>query len=435
MPLLILLGSLLPASLLALTTVQQTISTAPPPAANDPAAVSSAPSSRGPLEALVAPIALYPDALLSQIFMASTYPLQIVEADRWVKANPGLAGDAAAKALEAQPWDPSIKSLVNFPQVLDMMSTQLDWTQKLGDAFVTQQKATMDAVQALRAKAKAQGNLESNAQQTVTQQPGSQTIVIQPAQPDVIYVPTCNPAIVYGAWPYPAYPPVAWYPPGSAATAAISFGVGVACGFAWGYAWGHCDWNHGDINVNVNHNQQFNPNINRQNYINNYQNNISNSGNRRNDFSGGQGTWQHDPGGRGGVPYGNGQAAGQFGGSTQQQAEQARQAFRGKAEQGRQALDRGAAEDYRGLDAASGAFGGAGANGAFDDMGRGGDAARAASDRGWQSQGGDFGQSRGFSSAGVRRGGNDRGFSGGMRGGGAGGFRGGGFGGGRGGRR
>jgi hypothetical protein len=180
---------------------------------------------------LVAPIALYADALLAQILMASTYPLDIVSAARWVKANPNLKDQALENALQAQIWDPSVKSLVAFPQVLTMLNEKLDWTQKLGDAFLAQQKDVMDTVQRLRAKAQAQGNLITTSQQKViVEQPaGSQTTVvkIEPASPQVVYIPTYNPTVVYGGWPYPAYPPYAYYPPGYvAATSLMSFGVG-----------------------------------------------------------------------------------------------------------------------------------------------------------------------------------------------------------------
>ena len=177
------------------------------------------------LNQMLAPIAIYPDSLLSQILMASTYPLEIVKADRWAKTNKDLKDEKAAKALEAEPWDPSVKSLVNFPDVLTMLSERLEWTQKLGDAFIGQQKEVMDTIQSLRAKAKAAGNLESTKEQKVEvkQEGSSQTIVIEQANPNVIYVPAANPTVVYGAWPYPAYPPYPYYPPGYAwGTAAIS---------------------------------------------------------------------------------------------------------------------------------------------------------------------------------------------------------------------
>ena len=183
------------------------------------------------LEQLVAPIALYPDSLVSQILMASTYPLEVVQADRWAKANKTLKGDALTKALEAQSWDPSVKSLVNFPQVLAAMSEKLDVTLKLGDAFLAQQKDVLNAIQRLRARAQAQGNLKTTKEQTViveppatpttvVEQPAAQqttVIRIEPTDPQVVYVPTYNPTVVYGAWPYPAYPPYSYpYYPGSA---------------------------------------------------------------------------------------------------------------------------------------------------------------------------------------------------------------------------
>lgn len=240
------------------------------------------------LEQILAPIALYPDDLLSQVLMASTYPLEIVEADRWAKQNSGLKGDKLAAALEQQRWDPSVKSLVNFPQALSMMSEKLDWTNKLGDAFLSQQKDVMKTVQILRRKAEQSGNLKTTKEQKVIVE--KETIIIQPVSPEVVYVPTYNPVVVYGAWPYPAYPPYYYYPPGYVATAsAFSFAAGVAVGAAWGYAWGHCDWHGGDVNINVNKNANINNTINRNAYANKYQ--------------GGKGTWQHDPSHRQNVAY------------------------------------------------------------------------------------------------------------------------------------
>lgn len=243
------------------------------------------------LEQLVAPIALYPDDLIAQMLMASTYPLEIVTAARWVKANPNLKGDQLTKALEKQDWDPSVKSLVNFPSTLNMMNEKLDWTQKLGDAFLAQQKDVMSAIQKLRAKAQAKGTLKTTSEQKVIVQ--DQAIVIQQASPQVIYVPTYDPMVVYGAWPYPAYPPYYYYPPGYVAGAAVfSFAAGVAVGAAWGYAWGGCNWNHGDVNVNVNKNANINNQINR----NNYAAKISTDPK-------GHGEWKHDPDHRKGVAY------------------------------------------------------------------------------------------------------------------------------------
>ena len=215
------------------------------------------------IDALVAPIALYPDALLSQIFMASTYPLEVVEASRWAKQNQNLKGDALAQALEKQDWDPSVRSLVNFPDVLSNMSEKLDWTQKLGDAFLSQQKEVMDAVQRLRAKADAAGNLKTTEQQKVIVE--EKIIKIEPASPQVVYVPTYNPTVVYGAWPYPAYPPYPWYPPGYAFGASmLAFGTGVALGAAWGFAWGGANWGRGSVDVDINRNTNFNTTINRE---------------------------------------------------------------------------------------------------------------------------------------------------------------------------
>ncbi len=188
---------------------------APPPADQQAAAPIFKPEE---LEALVAPIALYPDSLLSQVLMASTYPLEIVYATRWVKANPKVKGDAAIKAVESQTWDVSVKSLVAFPQILEPMSDKLEWTQKLGDAFLAQQKDVLDAVQRLRARAEKSGNLKTNEQQKVIVEPApapppgqpapaQQTIVrIEPAQPDVIYVPAYNPTVVYAGWSAPPIP-------------------------------------------------------------------------------------------------------------------------------------------------------------------------------------------------------------------------------------
>src|SRR6267378_7569854 len=217
------------------------------------------------LEQILAPIALYPDSLVSQILMASTYPLEVVQANRFAKQNTSLKGDALTKALESQSWDPSVKSLVNFPQVLTMMSEKLDWTQKLGDAFLAQQKPVMDTIQSLRAKAQAAGNLKTTQEQKIIVE--EKIIRIEPASPQVIYVPAYNPTVVYGAWPYPAYPPYYYYPPGYvAARSAFWFAGGVALGAAWGYAWGNTNWRGGSVNYNYNQNININNNIDRNRY-------------------------------------------------------------------------------------------------------------------------------------------------------------------------
>ena len=246
------------------------------------------------LDQILAPIALYPDDLLAQVLMAATYPLEIVQADRWVKdpKNAKLKGEQLASALEVQPWDPSVKSLVPFPQVLDMMSQQLDWTQKLGDAFLAQQKDVMDTVQRLRRKAQAAETLKTNEQQVVKTEPASQTIVIQPANPQVVYVPAYNPTVVYGTWPYPAYPPYYYPPPayypGQALLTGMAFATGAAIvGSLWG--WGSCNWGGGDVNVNVN---RYN-NINRNNI----------RAGRATTLPANSTGWRHDPSHRKGVAY------------------------------------------------------------------------------------------------------------------------------------
>jgi Protein of unknown function (DUF3300) len=241
------------------------------------------------IEALVAPIALYPDSVLSQVLMASTYPLEIVHAARWVKANPKLKGDDAVKAVENQPWDVSVKSMVAFPQILEPMNDKLDWTHKLGDAFLAQQKDVFAAVQRLRARAKDSGNLKSNEQQNVVveQAPaGGQTIVkIEPANPQVIYVPAYNPTVVYGAWSYPAYPPTYWPPypayyPGAALATGLAWGVGLA---AAGAIFGNCNWGGNDVDINVNKAANIDRNFDRSK------------------VEGGR--WQHDGSHRQGVSY------------------------------------------------------------------------------------------------------------------------------------
>src|SRR5437016_9066820 len=189
------------------------------------------------LEQLVASIALYPDALLAQVLMASTYPLEVVQAQRWVQSNPKVTGKALEDAMQKQPWDASIKSLAPFPTVLAMMSEKLDWTQQLGDAFLAQHQDMMAAIQALRQRAENSGSLQTTKEQKVTKSgSGAQTyIVIEPSDPSVVYVPAYDPATAYGTWPYPSYPPYTYYPPGYVAGSALWFAGGVAVGAAlWG---------------------------------------------------------------------------------------------------------------------------------------------------------------------------------------------------------
>ena len=183
------------------------------------------------LDQMLAPIALYPDSLLTQILIASTYPIEVVQAERWLHQNKGLKGDAMSAALDKQTWDDSVKSFVSFPNVLDMMNDKLDWTQNLGNAFLAQQKDVMGTVQELRKKALAAGNLKSTEQQEVKND--GDIIIVQPANPQVIYVPVYDPTVIYGPWWYPAYPPypVYAYPPGAAL---FTFSMGVVIGASWG---------------------------------------------------------------------------------------------------------------------------------------------------------------------------------------------------------
>ena len=312
---------------------------APDPA---PAAASKDPVfTQEQLDQMTAPIALYPDPLLAQVLMASTYPGQVSEAVTWSKANPKATGDDAVKQVAKQPWDPSVQALVAFPQVLATLGQDPVWVQRLGDAFLAQPDDVMGSVQRLRHQAQAAGNLQSNQYQNVTVQntiapvaapaPSSgggstqvitaiappTTIVIEPADPQVVYVPTYNPTTTYGTWTYPASPP-AYYPPppmfypGSALVAGLAFGTGVAIVAS---LWGDCDWGNNDIDIDVNRYNNINSN-----------NRISNN------------KWQHNAANRDGVPYRDARSRQQYGrqldGATQ------RTAFRGDDAQRAQARDK-----------------------------------------------------------------------------------------------
>jgi hypothetical protein len=237
------------------------------------------------LDALTAPIALYPDTLLAQVLIASTYPSEVAEAAQWQQQNSGLQGAALDSALGQQQWDPSVMALVQVPTVLQQMSSKLDWTQQLGDAFLAQQGDVMDSVQRLRERAQAAGNLMTNDQQRIVTQ--GQTIVIEQANPQVIFVPSYNPTVVFGAWPYPAFPPVFWpTPPGYAFARGIAWGAGVAIGASvWNRSvWDNrFDWGGRNININVNRTNINNVNV----------NNITNN----------RGTWQHNATNRRGANY------------------------------------------------------------------------------------------------------------------------------------
>ncbi len=219
-----------------------------------PAAFAQAPRaavkgyySQAELDQMLAPVALYPDALLSQVLMAATYPDEVREAARWSRANPGLQGDDAVRAAQYEDWDPSVQSLVAFPQVLARMDENPDWTRRLGETFLGQQPHVMDTVQQLRRRAQAAGNLQSNEQLYVQQR--GQTIVLQPASPQYVYVPYYDPLVVYGPWWWPAYRPVAWAPWHGYAH---PYRPGVSAGFWWGtpvwlsfnFFFGDFDWHH-----------------------------------------------------------------------------------------------------------------------------------------------------------------------------------------------
>src|SRR6266511_3450138 len=260
------------------------------------------------LDSLVAPIALYPDPLLAQTLAASTYPLEVVQLQQWMDRNKNLQGKALADAVAKQTWDPSVQSLVEFPDVVQRMAGNIQWTTDLGNAFLAQQSDVMDAVQRMRAKAQGTGNLKTSAQSVVkteTVPSGKQVIEIQQANPDVVYVPSYDPTVVYGPAPveYPYYP---YTYPGYVPGTALAWGAGIALGAAawgaWGGHWGDCDWNGG--NVNINNNNNFN-----RNYNKNVNRGQARQGNN----------WQHNPQHRGNAPYGNRQTANKFGGQTRGQ--------------------------------------------------------------------------------------------------------------------
>ena len=280
----------------ALTIAAVTVSAqnVPPPNTPPPAGLpqASAPMSQDFLDGLLAPIALYPDQLLAQVLMASTYPLEVVQAARFVRANPSLGGSALDDALKDMPWDPSVLSLASFPQVLDMMNDKLDWTQRLGDAFLADEAAVMQTVQGLRARAQQAGNLQSTEQQQVIMQ--DRTIVIQPAQPQYVYVPVYNPTVIYGPWWAPAYQPWFWYPPPIWGFGLRPTNWGFYSGFYWGRPWGvsrnnwgwaQPNWRGNNIYINVSNNNVW---VNRPGY----RDRVSNNGN-----------WNHNVDHRGGVAY------------------------------------------------------------------------------------------------------------------------------------
>src|ERR1700756_270870 len=263
------------------------------------------------LEALVAPIALYPDALLANMLAAATYPLEVVEADRWIKDDKNLKGDALAAEAAKKGWDDSVKALTATPSVLDMMSDKLDWTKSLGDAMLAQQADLMDAIQRLREKARANNKLSSTKQQKVTvkQQEGKQAIVIEQTNPSEVYVPYYEPATVYGDWPYADYPPYYFGYPSYIGAGVIAAGVAFGTAWAigrWGNYWGG-GFNWGNRNVYVNH---------RTNNV-----------------------WNHNPAHRQGVRYNNASVQQRFGNNNVRAGASNRMDFRGKG--GNQVLNPG----------------------------------------------------------------------------------------------
>jgi hypothetical protein len=298
------------------------------------------------LEALVAPIALYPDALLANMLAASTYPLEVVEADRWVKDHKKLKGDQLKAEVDKQAWDDSVKALVATPTVLDMMSDKLDWTKSLGDAVLAQQPDVMDAIQRLRQKAQANNKLVSTKQQKVTvqTQENKQVIVIEPTDPDTMYVPYYDPAVAYGTWPYADYPPYYWGYPSYIGAGVIAAGLAFGTGWAlarWGNYWGG-GFNWGNRNLYVNH---FNRNTN----------------------------WTHNSIHRQGVRYNNANVAQRFGNNNLRAGTAERMDFRGRG--GQQVLnpagDRGRTGDRAGRTERSGDRAGGADRGRGDRAGAG----------------------------------------------------------------
>ena len=391
----------------------------------------------GEIDALLSPIALYPDALMAQVLMAATYPLEVIQASRWLKENKGLKDDALRAALDKQGWDESVKSLAATPSVLDMMADKLDWTQKLGDAMLAQQNDVMDGVQRLRAKAEANNKLQSTPQQKVSKRSegGKQVIVIEPTNPETMYVPYYDPAVVYGAWSYPSYPPYYWgasyWPYGGAVLGAgLAFGAGYAVGRWAGWAGGGGYWG-GNANINWNNN---NININRPG-------------------AGGGGTWNHRPEHRQGVRYNNKGVADRMGRGNQNRGGAGNRAdFRGRDGAGGNRPGGGAGAGNRpGGGAGAGnrpgggnrpsagqrpsgggsrpsagqrpSGGGRGGGNAFAGARGGGGAARASAGRGQASMARAGGGGRGGGGARAGGGGGGRGGGGGGRGGGGGGGR------------
>src|SRR2546423_4077402 len=255
-----------------------------PSATSTTAATEQAPKiSNAQLDSLVAPIALFPDQLLAQTLAASTYTLEMIQLQQWVDKNKTLKDKALADAVAQQPWDPSVQAMAAFPDVIQRLAGNVQWTTDLGNAFLAQQSDVMDAVQRMRAKAEGKGTLKTSAQQKVESKTegGKDVIVIEQADPKVVYVPSYDPAVVYGEPEYPYYP---YDYPGYYPGMGLAWGAGLALGAAWGGGWwGNTDWGNGGCNIN-----------NNNNYVNHY--------NRQNNIRGEGGKWQHNPKHRGNAP-------------------------------------------------------------------------------------------------------------------------------------
>src|SRR6266576_169279 len=268
----------------------------PPATATTAAAADQAPKiSNAHLDSLVAPIALFPDQLLAQTLAASTYPLEMIQLQQWMDKNKNLKDKALADAVAQQPWDPSVQAMAAFPDVIQRLAGNVQWTTDLGNAFLAQQSDVMDAVQRMRAKAEGKGTLKTSAQQKVESknEGGKDVIVIEQADPQVVYVPSYDPVVVYGEPEYPYYP---YEYPGYYPGMGLAWGAGLALGAAWGGGWGWgCGWGNGDVNIN-----------NGNKYVNHY--------NQANNIRGQGNNWQHHPEHRGNAPYGDRGTANRFGG-------------------------------------------------------------------------------------------------------------------------
>jgi hypothetical protein len=292
-----------PVNTVAVIAQTPTPTTTAKPAQTPAAADKDAPKlTADQLDSLVAPVALYPDPLLSQSLVASTYPLELIQAQQWLEKNPKLKGDELTKAVEKQDWDPSVQATAVVPDLLKRLTEDITWTHNLGNAFLEQQSDVMAAVQRLRKKAKDAGKLDNSEQQKVeTKVVESQTIIeIQPTSTSVVYVPTYSPTVIWGPPMYYPYPPI-YYPPYYGG-AWLGFGVGIAVGIGISGGWGYgCGWGGGGNNVYINHNNNF------------VKTNNIRTGNTGNV---GNGNWNHNPSHRGGAPYASQNSASKFGGST-----------------------------------------------------------------------------------------------------------------------